>query len=246
MYSYRFIQGSVTSSNQQHSSPHQLAMSRSLQEYWSTVDQSHNLDVLFLGPVHEIDDPKAFPSVSSVINESSDYTGVRISPGCETAFDAAWLDTMKLSFEKSVVFKKELDEYLETGLSNGRKLRLQVMVLPPGMYFKIHAHPNIEFEVTLKGTLHEFRWSFYVPSEQLTGENPTGPEIAATQLFEELHVKEGGCMMNSTGSVHQSFTAKDLGCTMVVLWSGCHANVHPSSVKSIDPRLRPTGSAGWQ
>jgi hypothetical protein len=48
------------------------------------------------------------------------------------------------------VFQKELDEYLETGLSNGRKLRLQVMVLPPGMYFKIHAHPNIEFEVTLR------------------------------------------------------------------------------------------------
>ena len=219
-------------------------MSRSLKEYWSTVDQIHDSNVLFLGPVHEIDDPKVLPSTSLVINECSDYTGVRVSPGCEPAFDAAWLDTMKMSFEKSVVFRKELDEYLQTGLSNGRKLRLQVMVLPPGMYFKVHAHPNIEFEVTLKGSLHEFRWSFYVPSEQLTGDNPTGPEIAATQLFEELQVNEGGCMLNSIGSVHQSFTAKDQGCAIVVLWSGCHANVHPSAVKSIDPRLKP--SAGWQ
>lgn len=218
-------------------------MDYSLKQNWSSVDANISRKEIFVGPVHEVDDPKSFPSVSFVINESVDSTGILVTPRLEKAFDDAWFQAMKASFsQKSNDAKQQLDDYLETGLSNGRKLRLQIMLLPPGRYFKIHAHTAIEFECTLKGSLHEFRWSFLVPPEKLTGENPIGPEIAETQLFEHLQVNEGECLVNEIGSVHQSFTAKDDGeCVIVVLWSGCHANTHPSSVKNTDCRLRPSG-----
>ena len=214
-----------------------------LKECLTVVDQKDRLGAVFLGPAHEVDDPKSFPSASSIINESSDQTGIRIRPGHESAFDVGWSQNMRRDFGESDA-AHEFDEYLKTGLSNGRKLRLQVMVIPAGMYFKIHAHPNIEFECTLKGSLHEFRWDFRVPSEKLTGDCPTGPEIAATHLFEHHEVKAGCCMVNEIGSVHQSFTSKEGGCSMLILWSGCHAYTHPSSVKNTDDRLRP--SAGWE
>jgi hypothetical protein len=219
-------------------------MDRSLKQYWSSVNAKINRDEIFVGPVHEVDNPQSFPSVSSVINECASSTGILVTPGLEKAFDDAWFQALKDAFAaKSDDAKQQLDEYLETGLSNGRKLRLQIMLLPPGRYFKIHAHTAIEFECTLKGSLHEFRWAFLVPPEKLIGENPTGPEIAATQLFEHLHVDEGECLVNEIGSVHQSFTTKDDGeCVIVVLWSGCHANTDPSTVKNTDCRLRPDGA----
>jgi hypothetical protein len=98
-------------------------------------------------------------------------------------------------------FKAELEEFLKSGLSNGRKLRLQVMVLPPGMYFKIHAHPNIEFELTLAGCLEEFRFLFRVPSDELACKNPRGPNITENHVFEHRGVPAGKCMINETGSV---------------------------------------------
>ena len=214
-----------------------------LKECLTVVDQKDRLGAVFLGPAHEVDDPKSFPSASSIINESSDQTGVRIRSGHESAFDVGWFQNMRKDFDESDV-PHELDEYLKTGLSNGRKLRLQVMVIPAGMYFKIHAHPNIEFVRVLKGSFQEFRWAFRVPSEKLTGDCPTGPEIAATQLFEHHEVEAGCCMVNEIGIVHQSFTSKEGGCSMLILWSGCHAYTHPSSVKNTDDRLRP--SAGWE
>jgi hypothetical protein len=213
-----------------------------LRKYWRYSCPSSTSDEIYLGPAHPVQDIHHFPSVSAVINESCMSTGIEIIPGLETKFDEAWFHRLTLMFQDKGM-QHQLDEFLTTGKSNGRSLKLQVMVLPPGKYFKIHAHPNIEFECTLKGRLCEFRWLFVVPPEELKGESPLGPDIGKTDMFFEEVVKEGECLVNEIGSVHQSFTAPDEGCAIIVLWSGCHANTHPSRVENSDCRLRP--NAGW-
>jgi hypothetical protein len=214
-----------------------------LKKYWKESCPSNSSSQIYLGPAHEIHDMEHFPSVSAIINESHMWTGIEIVPGLETKFDEAWFHRMTLMFQIKGV-QNQLDELLTTGKSNGRSLKLQVMVLPPRRYFKIHAHPNIEFECTLKGRLCEFRWLFVVPPEKLTGENPIGPDIGKADMFIEEVVKDGECLVNEIGSVHQSFTAPDEGCAIIVMWSGCHANTHPSQVTNSDCRLQP--HAGWE
>jgi quercetin dioxygenase-like cupin family protein len=209
---------------------------------------------LYAGPRHVIDDIQNFPSVSTVVNESTEETGVSVAQEHQQAFDEAWQYQLQQAFASAPAFAlassdttetdQEFQEFETTGKSNGYKLGLQIMVLAPGKYFKIHSHPNIEFEYTMLGTLREFRWLFRQPAEELQeGKELTGPEIAATHMFEEKVVQTNQCMINETGSVHQSFTSPDQGCIILVLWSGCHANTHPSRVLNRDTRLKP--SAGW-
>lgn len=198
---------------------------------------------LYIGPSHVIDDTTKFPSPSAVINESKLKTGVCVPDKHAAAFDKEWRDSIEKCFSVKLEFKKELDAFLKTGLSNGRKLRLQVMMLPPGLYFRIHAHPNIEFELTLSGSFEEFRFLFRVPADKLSGDEPEGPLIASRAVFEHRKVDPGQCMINETGSIHQSFTGKNGACSILVLWSGCHANIRPENVGSKDERLKPT--AGW-
>lgn len=201
---------------------------------------------LYTGPRHVIDNIQNFPSISTVVNESTQETGVSVAQEHQQAFDEAWRHELQKAFTVSGIAEtaKELKDFEITGKSNGYQLGLQVMVLGPGKYFKVHAHPSIEFEYTMLGTLREFRWLFRQPSEELReGKELTGPEIAATHMFEEKVVQTNQCMINETGSVHQSFTSSDQGCVILVLWPGCHANTHPSRVLNRDTRLKP--SAGW-
>ncbi len=117
------------------------------------------------------------------------------------------------------------------------------MAIKPNAWFRVHAHPNIEFEQTLVGALHEIR---------LLGDPPTlpdgdeGPDLAALSArrslaWESGEVPAGEFVVNAVGSVHQSFTEGD-GALIVVLWSGCHANVRPEKCPSSN-LLRP--GAGW-
>jgi hypothetical protein len=198
---------------------------------------------LYIGPRHVVDDTNNFPSPSAVINESKLKTGVYVPDEHASAFDREWRESLDKGFSVNPEIKRELDSFLQTGLSNGRKLRLQVMVLPPGMCFKIHAHPNIEFELTLSGRLEEFRSLFRVPADEFRGDQLVGPSISSHDVFEHRKVDPGQCMINEIGSIHQSFTGKDEPCSILVLWSGCHANTPPENVNSNDDRLQPT--AGW-
>lgn len=211
------------------------------------INPEINKNELYLGPDHWIENTSKFPSVSAIINESQSKIGLSIAPQYMEKFDKEWKENLHKIFRESQ-YEEELENYFTTGLSNGRPLKLQVMILPPGMYCRIHAHPNIEFELTLHGTLQEFRWLWRVtPSSDddggvLTGDSPSGPEIAKQSPFVHNRVKKGQCMLNETGSVHQSFTEDD-GCVILVLWSGCHANIHPSRIYNTDPRLK--SCAGW-
>ena len=42
------------------------------------------------------------------------------------------------------------------------------MALKPGMWFRVHQHPNIEFEMTLAGALHEVRLTKPLPVTPVT------------------------------------------------------------------------------
>jgi hypothetical protein len=84
---------------------------------------------LFVGPAHHVDDTTNFPSVSSIINESKHKVGVYVPSENIAAFDKEWRDSMEKCFSANPKYKGELDDYLKSGLSNGRKLRIQVMVV---------------------------------------------------------------------------------------------------------------------
>lgn len=222
-------------------------METNLLPYLTFADTENVRNTIYLGPAHWIENTASFPSVSAILDESRHETGISVLPEHQTALDDAWFQSLHQCFAKHADpnVTQELTDYLATGHSNGRKLKLQIMILPPGLYFKVHAHPNIEFEVTLTGCLEEFRWLFRVPADELAGsDTPAGPDIAATHPFQHYQVPAGSCMLNETGSVHQSFTSRESLCCILVMWSGCHANTHPSRIWHKDPRLKPT--AGWE
>ena len=68
-----------------------------------------------------------------------------------------------------------------------------------------------------------------------------GPDLRRALAWEAGTVPAGEFVVNAVGSVHQSFTEGD-GALIVVLWSGCHANVRPEKCPSSN-LLRP--GAGW-
>jgi hypothetical protein len=80
---------------------------------------------LFIGPAHYVDDTSNFPPVGSIINESKHKTGVYIPSDKIEAFDKEWRYSMEKCFYANPKYKGELDEYIKSGLSNGRKLKLQ-------------------------------------------------------------------------------------------------------------------------
>ena len=110
-------------------------------------------------------DPAAL--VNSVAHET------RFAVGSAAEFNARWRAALRERFEAQGV-ADELDAWLNTGLSNGRPLKLEVMAIKPNVWFsverisvgempreipyaqawfKVHAHPNLEFEQTLVGAL---------------------------------------------------------------------------------------------
>lgn len=124
------------------------------------------------------------------------------------------------------------------------------MALRPGVWFRVHAHPNIEFELTLAGCLSEIRLCG-APGGGLQGAVEEGEGLALSDSagalrFEEGAVPAGKFLANTFGRIHQSFTKSD-GALILVLWSGCHANIRPehcSGLKGQGAALLQPG-AGW-
>jgi len=89
-------------------------------------------------------DPAAL--INSVAHET------RFAIGSAAEFNVRWRAALRERFEAQGA-GGELDAWLATGLSNGRPLKLEVMALKPNAWFRVHAHPNMEFEQTLVGAL---------------------------------------------------------------------------------------------
>ena len=231
--------------------------------------------------------------VAALVNAAPfEETRFRIPPAQCKRFNLRWRTALRAHFARAgAATEAELDDWLRTGLSNGRPLKLQVMALKPNSWFRVHAHPNIEFEQTLAGSLHEVRLKGDPPTktfpEEEGGGDETaagkegkgakaalkaaegggggggggssfmtavkGPDLAAMQRsrkggafeWEAGSVPAGKYIANGVGSVHQSFTEED-GALIVVLYSGCHANIRPACCPTTGPGadlLRP--GAGW-
>ena len=219
----------------------------------------------YIGPIWQIYTPSVgqevkFPSIADIINESSVNTGMYIPENKAEEFDIFWNKELKKGF-KSVRASDELEAYLTSGFSNERLLKIQVMAIPADTWFRVHAHPNIEFEMTLFGSLEELRmidldlWGsndiyFSIPIDELPKPDlddgvqaDTGPDIDATTHWIRLSTPCGSFLTNKIGSVHQSFSGPN-GAVMILLWSGCHCAVRPERISAkVDSRLRP--SAGW-
>lgn len=52
----------------------------------------------------------------------------------------------------------EFDELMQTGRSNGREMKWDIMTISPNTSFKLHAHPNIEIIYVIDGAIHELRY----------------------------------------------------------------------------------------
>ena len=172
---------------------------------------------------------------AALINSVAHETRFAIESAAE--FNARWRAALRERFEAQGVVD-ELDAWLATGLSNGRPLKLEVMAIKPNSWFKVHQHPNIEFEQTLVGALHEVRLRGGWPA---LPDGDEGPDLRRAKDWEAGAVPAGDFVVNPISSVHQSFT-KNEGALIVVLWSGCHANVRPERCPSSN-LLRP--GAGW-
>ena len=104
---------------------------------------------------------------AALINSVAHETRFAVESAAE--FNARWRAALRERFEAQGA-GGELDAWLATGLSHGRPLKLEVMALKPNVWFsvermsvgeipyaqawfKVHAHPNMEFEQTLVGAL---------------------------------------------------------------------------------------------
>jgi len=198
--------------------------------------------------------------VASIVNQYTELTGVEIPIDDADAFNKSWRKSFLATFEALHGGKEDTEDFLKTGQSHGYPMRLQLMALPPHTWFRCHAHPNLEFEHTLSGSLHEVRLTNLCmapgslrddqgrPIPPGTQSGDYGPNLAeikdsVNMDFEIGEVEEYGYLGNARGSVHQSFTGKE-GAILLLLWSGCHANIRPLKCKNVHKDLRPF--AGWQ
>ena len=158
----------------------------------------------------------------------------------------------------------DLRQFLETGKSGAGgealPLAIRVLILPRNRVFGTHAHPTIELELTLRGSLGEVRLVSADPGGALSvphrgpweprpgGEALRGPSLADLDArhshlprrarWKEMEpVAAGRYLFNEVGSIHKSYTGPEDGAFMV-LWGGIHATISPdeegSSIPSSD------------
>eukprot|EP00746_Dinoflagellata_sp_MGD_P152220 gnl/MRDRNA2_/MRDRNA2_83516_c0_seq1.p1 gnl/MRDRNA2_/MRDRNA2_83516_c0~~gnl/MRDRNA2_/MRDRNA2_83516_c0_seq1.p1 ORF type:complete len:288 (-),score=58.11 gnl/MRDRNA2_/MRDRNA2_83516_c0_seq1:272-1135(-) len=190
-------------------------------------------------------------SPAAYINKFTNEINISIPEEFVSNVDLTWRRMLQDVVGATSHGKEELQEWLQTGLSNGRPLKLQLMGLPPNMSFPVHAHPNIEMMFELAGSLSEVRLMNKVVSREFEKSNDgsaLGPDLVelkkkqdaeGTPLFwQKNKMPKGRFMANLIGSVHQSFTGED-GATLFLLWGGKHANCSPEKSKGVSDLLNP-------
>ena len=158
-------------------------------------------------------------------------------------FESAILNALNGYFATNETLMKDLEEFLATGLSNGRQLRWNLMKIAPNTSFRLHAHQNIELIYVIAGTMHEIRLSGAPPKRIFTLEEKEGPDLTDPSLAlhfvhrsvssapeandarcDKLEDYTTGFLINEKGSIHMSYTLED-GAELLVLWSGSHGNI---------------------
>lgn len=207
-------------------------------------------ETVWLSPPQLIEGPVDLEGLdcAGYIHQFADETKIAISGEEAPAFNATWRRMLNGLF--SIAHDEgELQEWLDTGRSNGWQLRLQLMCLPPHTWFRVHAHPCIEMILCLSGALCEVRlMNMIVPRsdfESSTQGPPLGPNLAHFKNVVGLpldwathKMPKGDFLANCVGSVHQSYT-EDEGATLFILWGGTHANCDPESCAGVSNLLHP-------
>jgi len=187
---------------------------------------------------------------SGYVNKFAYHTHAKIPNDKMVAFNQSWRRMASTMFQQSEG-TSEWEEWLETGLSHGRPLRLQLMCLPPNTWFRVHSHPTLEVMHCIGGSLSEVRLMNYLAevSDSEMNAPPQGPdlktlhnkqmELGHTFEWKQQTMPKGSYLVNRIGSVHQSFTGAD-GATLFLLWGGVHANCEPSSCSGLCDMLHPT------
>jgi hypothetical protein len=96
--------------------------------------------------------PVTFPEDAIIQKLQKLYPQYPLDP---SAFQQAMRDALGAYFTCNL--HHQLEEFLNSGRSNSRALRWDVMNIPPKKSFKLHAHPNIELIYVLAGRLYEYR-----------------------------------------------------------------------------------------
>jgi len=101
------------------------------------------------------------------------------------------------AFKPSPEFQALLDSSLESGKSCGKPLLWSLLIIEPHKAFQLHAHPNIEINYVMKGTLYQ--------KVLETCDLDTLDSAKCT----ESSVKTNTILLNLPGSIHQSFTKEE-------------------------------------
>jgi hypothetical protein len=212
---------------------------------WSNINSRENV-VLAAGgkPFDNKDIQDGFPG--RFVQEFCVAHGVPCeNVGTPEDFSSRITTVMDTFFEK-IGKLDELQELRTTGKSNNRSLKWDIMSLAPNCAFRLHAHPNVELVYVIAGAINEFRYRGSPPKDySLSAEDNEGPDFSqdAGAPFESLTTSaatsgatsgadsgttaSAGFLINEKGSVHLSYTGNQ-GCHLLILWSGCHANVSQS------------------
>lgn len=153
--------------------------------------------------------------------------------GADTSgINALIMETAKEYFAKSETLFGELQEFLDTALSNGRPMKWHVMKIAPNTSFKLHAHQNIEVIYVIRGTMNEVRLSSPPPKRIFPVTEMEGPSLADPALklqfiqrsTSSTNAPHERFLINEKGSIHLSYTTEE-GAELLVLWSGSHGNI---------------------
>ena len=136
-------------------------------------------------------------------------------------------NTMKDPQRTAPHFQKELNEFIETGRSNGRPMQYARMRIDAGKSFTLHAHPNMEIDFVMEGTMYERRLKaeYWNETKNFGQEYSTDLSSLPPEAFETRKFTKGQVLLNETGSIHRSYTVAEEGVDLFVLWGGGLCNV---------------------
>uniref|UniRef100_A0A7S4UC08 Uncharacterized protein n=1 Tax=Alexandrium monilatum TaxID=311494 RepID=A0A7S4UC08_9DINO len=191
--------------------------------------------------------------IAGFVNACAEHADVHIPMEEMFGFNADWRSKLREMFLAEEGGVAQLEEFLATGRSNDCPMRLQILALCPDTWFRVHAHASIELIYALAGELWEWRLTNACVEGKFVVEPgskfPRGPDLKSLKsafssrgqelTWESAALRKGHYLSNLAGTVHQSYTC-NTGATLLVLWSGAHANISPEDCMGVCQHLKPS------
>jgi hypothetical protein len=142
--------------------------------------------------------------------------------------------SFRAAFKPDATFMQHFQEVLDTGKSCGNDMLWSILRIQPDRAFQLHAHPNIEINYVVKGTLHQK----YIPANDFTlpkelfGQKQVTNTALPFDSLQESCVRAGSMLLNLPGSTHQSFTKDEEVVLLCLFSSKWNFFVHTPDVES--------------